>query len=130
MSQHAHAHDHHPSAKPYVLTLAALLVLTVVTVGAAYIDFGPLSVIIAIAIATVKASLVALFFMHLRHDSPVNAMIFVSSLIFLGLFLWFPYMDIHSRDKVVPNGLRMTPQMQQQKAPAAPAPAAGHGAAH
>ena len=130
MSDHAHAHN--SSSRVYVVTLAALLVLTCVTVGAAYVNFGSSSInlIIAVLIATLKATLVAMFFMHLRHDPPINAIIFVSSLIFLGLFLLFPLIDIGSRDKVVPYGLRVQAQPAQKKA-ATPAPAAGgeHGAA-
>lgn len=122
MSEHAHSN----SATIYVVILGALLVLTGVTVGAAYVNFGSSSInlIIAVLIATVKATLVALFFMHLRHDPPLNAIIFVSSLIFLGLFLLFPLIDIGSRDKVVPYGLRMQTQPAAQKqAPAGAAPA-------
>lgn len=136
MSEHAH----NQSATIYIVILGALLVLTGVTVGAAYVNFGSSSInlIIAVLIATVKATLVALFFMHLRHDPPINAIIFVSSLIFLGLFLLFPLIDIGSRDKVVPYGLRMQaqPAAQKQATPAAadpaaaPVPAAGHAPAH
>ena len=131
MSDHAHAHSY--SARIYIVILGALLVLTGVTVGAAYVNFGSSSInlIIAVLIATVKATLVAMFFMHLRHDPPINAIIFVSSLIFLGLFLLFPLIDIGSRDKVVPYGLRVQAQPAAQKKAATPAPAAGgeHGAA-
>ncbi len=110
MSEHTHAHEehnHHASATPYVLTLAALLFLTVITVSAAYVDFGSSSInlTIAMAIATVKASLVALIFMHLRNDKPINAVIFISSLLFLGAFLLFPLIDVSSRIRVVPSGL-------------------------
>jgi len=136
-------HAHSSSARVYVLTLGALIFLTAITVGAAYVNFGSSSInlIIAVLIATVKASLVALFFMHLRHDPPLNAIIFVTSLIFLGLFLLFPMIDLGSRDKVVPYGLRMqTPPAKQAPAAGAPgaatpvatpAPAAGgHAPAH
>ena len=125
MSEHAHS----SSARVYVLTLAVLLVLTGVTVGAAYVNFGSstINLVIAVVIATFKASLVALFFMHLRHDPPINAVIFCSSLIFLGLFLLFPAIDIGSRDKVIPYGLRVQAQPAAAKA-AAPAAAGEHGA--
>jgi len=128
MSEHAHT----SSSSIYLIILGALLVLTCVTVGAAYVDFGSFNLVIAVLIATVKATLVAMFFMHLRHDPPINAIIFVSSLIFLGLFLLFPLIDIQSRDKVVPYGLRMQTQPAAQKqAPAAagtPGPAAAEPA--
>lgn len=115
MSEHAH---HHPSAKVYVITLGALLCLTAVTVGAAYVNFGSptVNIVIAMAIATLKATLVALFFMHLKDDNKLNAIIFVSSLIFLGIFLTFSLFDVQSRDKVIPYGLRIDPQAQKKKA--------------
>jgi len=128
MSEHVHS----SSPRIYLVILAVLLMLTVITVGAAYVNFGPFNLVIAVLIATTKATLVALFFMHLRHDPPINAIVFVSSLIFLGLFLLFPLIDIQSRDRVIPNGLRMQspPPAAAKQAPAA-APAAGeHAPAH
>ena len=64
--------------------LVALLILTVITVGASYIHFGTgmANVIIAMLIASIKATLVALFFMHLRWDKPVSAIIFCASAFF------------------------------------------------
>ena len=44
-------------------------------------------------VATIKGSLVALYFMHLRWDRPYNAIIFVASLLFLGVFLGFALLD-------------------------------------
>ncbi|MBM3784730.1 MAG: hypothetical protein FJW30_10245 [Acidobacteria bacterium] len=130
MSEHHDAHAHTHSAMPYVITLGALLVLTGVTVGAAYVNFGSptINIVIAMFIATCKATLVALFFMHLRHDKPLNAIIFVSSLIFLAIFLAFPLIDIGSRDKIHPYGLRVREQPKQAApaAPAAPPAAAQH----
>jgi cytochrome c oxidase subunit 4 len=66
---------------------AALIVLTFVTVAATWFDLGSWNLILAMAIATVKASLVALFFMHLRYDHPFNALIFVAALLFMALFI-------------------------------------------
>ena len=48
-----------------------LLLLTFMTVAATWFDFGGWALVIALGIATVKASLVALYFMHLRYDQPV-----------------------------------------------------------
>jgi len=126
----AHAHDHSSSARVYVFVLLGLLFLTAITVGAAYVNFGSSAINLAIAvlIATVKASLVALFFMHLRHDPPLNGIIFVTSLIFLGLFILFPAIDLGSREKVVPYGLRVQ-NPPPGAAAAKPAPAATPAAA-
>lgn len=101
MSDHAHSHPHNHVTpndwKMYLGILIALLILTVVTVVVAGFDFGSANVVVAMAIATVKASLVALFFMHLRHDKPVNAIIFLSALLFLSFLLILCLIDVNSR---------------------------------
>ncbi len=77
---HAHAdHSHGHSWNLYLYVLLALLFLTVIT------------------IATIKATLVALFFMHLKDDKPINGLIFVSTLLFLAVFLGFCLIDADSR---------------------------------
>jgi cytochrome c oxidase subunit 4 len=117
-----HALDPKAEAKTYTLTLALLLILTAITVAASYIQFGSLNVVIALGIATIKASLVALFFMHLRHDKPVNAVIACAGFLFLGLFLLFTFLDVDTRDPLQPVNLKAP-------APAAAAPAAAAPAA-
>lgn len=122
MSTHdAHSTDPKVEARNYALNLTALLILTLITVGASYIDFGQGNVVIALAIATVKATLVALFFMHLAHDKPVNGLIAVAGFIFLGLFLLFDFLDVTSRRD--PNPQNLHPAVVQTAAPAG-APAA------
>jgi cytochrome c oxidase subunit 4 len=66
---------------------AALIVLTAITVAVSYFDFGPLNLIVALGVATAKAALVALYFMHLRYDNVFNAVIFVIGIAMLGVFL-------------------------------------------
>jgi cytochrome c oxidase subunit 4 len=75
------------------------VILTFITVGASYVNFGSdaVNVVIALTIATIKASLVALIFMHLRWDKPVNALIAVGGFLFLGIFLMFCVIDFDSR---------------------------------
>jgi cytochrome c oxidase subunit 4 len=89
--------DHDHGAGIYVKTLLALLVLTVITVGASYVDFGSGNVVIALFIATVKASIVALFFMHLKDEKPVNGIIATAGFLFLGIFLMFCFIDQDTR---------------------------------
>jgi cytochrome c oxidase subunit IV len=71
----------------------ALLVFTVVTVAVTKLDFGGMNLWIAMGIATVKASLVALYFMHLRYDRPFNAVILISALLFVTLFVGLALTD-------------------------------------
>lgn len=106
---HQHEEHHvHGGPKIYAAVLATLLVLTVVTVAASRINFGSpmVNVVIAMLIASVKASLVALFFMHLRWDRPMNGIIFCTSLFFLGLFLIGCYSDTISRPPAEPTNLK------------------------
>jgi len=94
--------NYHGGPKVYAAVLAALLVLTGITVTASYINFGSTSVnvVIALVIASIKGSLVALYFMHLRYDKPVLSVIFVGGLFFLGLLLMLTMIDVGSRDSV------------------------------
>jgi cytochrome c oxidase subunit 4 len=97
----AHAHHgvgHIVSPKILIATAMALLVLTALTVLSVRIDFSEfdlpeLNIFIALAIAVVKASLVCLFFMHLRWDRPFNAFVLVGSLGLVALFIAFAITD-------------------------------------
>ena len=85
----------HPvSVKFMVGILGALLFLTFLTVGVSYFDIGRSgNLFVALFIATAKASIVALFFMHLRWDKPFNAVILIASFAFLLLFIAFVVLD-------------------------------------
>jgi cytochrome c oxidase subunit IV len=126
MSTHTEAVEHgheHGGAGVYLRTLIILLFLTLVTVGAAYIDFGSGNVVIALTIATIKATLVALFFMHLRYDKPVNAIVATAGFLFLGIFLMFCFMDFDTRVNLQPINYHPILQPAPDAAPAAPAAA-------
>ena len=69
------------------------LAFTFITVAVTWFDLGELNLWIAMGIATVKAMLVMLYFMHLRYDSPFNAFIFATGLAFVWLFLAFVMVD-------------------------------------
>jgi len=73
--------------------LAVLLVLTFLTVAVTWFDFGSMNLWIALGIALIKASLVALFFMHLKYDKPFNAIVLIASLAFVVLFVGLALMD-------------------------------------
>jgi cytochrome c oxidase subunit IV len=89
----AHGHDDHGLAHTTPVSLlfgilAALLVLTVLTVSVTSIDLGQQgNLIVAMIIATVKAALVCTFFMHLLWDKKFNAVLFLTSVLFMILFL-------------------------------------------
>lgn len=79
------------------LVLAALLVLTGVTVGVSYIDMGWLNVPVTLAIASAKVSLVLLFFMHLKYEGRAIKISFISTIIFLAIMISFTFWDVAFR---------------------------------
>jgi len=89
-----HALAHVASVKVLLGTGTALLFLTLVTVAATKIDLGPeLNLAIAMFIAVVKATLVVLFFMHLKYDKLFHTVIFISAILAAALFVGFTLMD-------------------------------------
>ena len=80
-------HVHVVPMKVLVGVFAALLVLTWLTVAATRIDLGAFNIWLALLIAVVKASVVGLYFMHLRYDSPFYAFLLMVALLFVALFL-------------------------------------------
>lgn len=97
-----HGHEEHGlshvmSAKMLLGVWGALIFLTVVTVVTAtqpIFNFGAYpNLVIAMIIATVKALLVCLFFMHLLYDRKFNLLIFMGSLLFVLIFVSFAMMD-------------------------------------
>jgi len=88
MSHSAHPRVGHVVPLPVLFgVLGTLLVMTFVTVAASWLDFGRLSLWIALGIAVFKASLVLLFFMHLKYDKPFNAIVIIVSMALVALFI-------------------------------------------
>jgi caa(3)-type oxidase subunit IV len=87
--------------RTYLLTLFALLTLTVITVGVSCIDFGAGNIVVAVTVATIKAFLVGLIFMHLLHDKPINAISFCAAFLFLSLLFLFTFLDEDSRNPII-----------------------------
>jgi len=84
----------------YVKILGALFVLTGLTYAVSYLNLGPASLPVAMLVALAKASLVATFFMHLKGDEKYHTFVFVSSLLFVGIFFTFTMFDLNSRDRL------------------------------
>ena len=94
MSENKH---HIISMKVYIIVFVSLLFLTVITVFSAQIDLGSFNIILALLIATVKSSLVLLFFMHLYYDNKVNLALILGSVVFLALFIGLTMIDVTRR---------------------------------
>ncbi len=100
-SEHGHSGHHFILPDRLIFTIGgALLFLTVVTVWIAGVDLGKLNFVVAMLVATVKASLVALIFMGLKYDRRENAVIFATSFLFLAIFIFFTSTDLFFRGDV------------------------------
>ncbi|MFM7200392.1 MAG: cytochrome C oxidase subunit IV family protein [Myxococcota bacterium] len=103
MSSNSHAEAHHVTPLwIYLGVWISLMVLTAITVWIAQFDFGAYNAVVAMAVATIKASLVAAFFMHLYWDEKMNTIAFLSSFFFVGLFFTFTFADGMTRGQVDP----------------------------
>lgn len=90
----AEHHEHHgPGYGLLGAILGALLVLTGVTVMAARIDLGYLNVVVAMAIASTKAALVVLFFMHLKYENWLLKGFVIMVFVILAIFIGFTFFD-------------------------------------
>ncbi|MBI4444947.1 MAG: cytochrome C oxidase subunit IV family protein [Acidobacteria bacterium] len=85
------------SKKLYCSIFAALLALTLVTVMVAMIDLGPLNTPLALGIAGLKATLVILYFMHVRYSSRLTWMFVGAGFFWLGILLALTLSDFLSR---------------------------------
>ena len=89
--------DHIVSPKIYVAIWLILLVFTVITVWAAFQHFGVFNPIIALAIACTKATLVILFFMHVKYSPKMIALVIGCGLFFLSILMVLTCADYLSR---------------------------------
>jgi cytochrome c oxidase subunit 4 len=92
----ADAHESYAHVVPLPVLLAVfttLLVMTLLTVAVTWFNLGNWNLIIALGIATFKAALVVLIFMHLRYDNLFYAVVFITALLFVALFLGLTLLD-------------------------------------
>ncbi|NJK88014.1 MAG: hypothetical protein HC923_00545 [Myxococcales bacterium] len=96
-----------------------LMVLTGLTVWTAYLDLAPFDMLVALSIAVVKATLVVLFFMHVKYSSKLVMLVAATGFVFLVFMFAFPLSDVRTRD--LPEAWPMTPvDVRSPLAPQAP----------
>lgn len=90
--------EHIVSVRVYIVIFLALLVGTALTVFAGLQDFpGPLNVVIALTIAVIKATLVVLYFMHVRYSARLIWVILASALFWVGILFALTFSDYWTR---------------------------------
>ena len=81
----------------YYKVTAALFVLLAATVGVAFLPLGPFSVAAALLIAGAKATLIVLFFMHVRYSSRLTMLVAAAGLFWLVILFFFTFSDYVTR---------------------------------
>jgi len=144
MSSHSHAHAGHHGhhghddgpghvldRKVYNRVFVMLLVLTVITVAVSRVDFGVLNMVVAMVVASIKAGIVALFFMHLKYEDKLTWMFAFFPILLLFTLIGGVFTDNPLR--ATPEPVEVVDTLKKGEAPTAPAaaPAAPEGqAAH
>jgi cytochrome c oxidase subunit 4 len=141
---HTKAAKHTPHVLPLKVYLGvggALLCLTALTISASFVHFGPWNMVVALAIASIKALLVAFFFMHLYYDNKLYFLAFTVGLLCLTVFIVLTMFDtmergaiyeikqgqIHTRAAMY-DSMKVTTEEGEGKAEEAPRPAIAAGA--
>lgn len=84
---------HISPVRTYLSVFVTLLVLTALTVWAAFQDFGRFNDLVAMAIASTKATVVVLYFMHVKYSSKLISMVVVGTVLFLSILFIFLVLD-------------------------------------
>jgi cytochrome c oxidase subunit IV len=94
---HDDEYTHVVPASLYVGIWAALMVLTLTTVLASFAELGPFNIVVALLIATIKGTLVVLFFMHLRYSPKLTIAAVIAALFWLFIMFSLTMTDYLSR---------------------------------
>ena len=89
--------------RTYIVIFLALMVGTALTVMAAFYDFpGPMNVVVALTIACIKATLVVLYFMHVRYSGRLVSLVIVAALLWLAILFAITFSDYWTRQWLAP----------------------------
>ena len=94
--------EHVTSRKVYFMVFGALMVLTLATWLVAQVDLGWANDVVALGIAVTKATLVLLFFMHVRHSTRMTALTAVAGFFWLAILFGLTIADYASRGQILP----------------------------
>lgn len=96
MSEKEHT-EHIVKPGTYLAIITMLLIMTGLTVTAAYIDLGRFNIVVALGIATLKATLVVLFFMHAKYSPRRTQLVIIAGVFWLAILLFMTLSDYVSR---------------------------------
>ena len=105
---------HEASKRTYYIVFAILMALLVVTVAAAFAPWGSrIGIVIAMAVAIVKATLVVIYFMHVKGSSGLTKVFVVAGLAWLAILMGITLIEYHTRPWLTGNS-PMTIQPQER----------------
>jgi cytochrome c oxidase subunit 4 len=96
VAEHEHT-EHIVKPGTYLGIIATLMALTIITVMAARIDLGKFNIVVALVIATTKATLVVLFFMHAKFSPRRTQLVIIAGIFWLIILLFMTMSDYVSR---------------------------------
>jgi cytochrome c oxidase subunit IV len=132
---HDPAHHNDPAhvraeIRRYLIVLGALGVLTIITVAVAQLHLPTTqAILLALAVATVKGTLVAAFFMHLLSERKLIYAVLVLTVFFFGMMIWGPWHQRQNAEKSWP-GYDLNASKPAPKAPAQPHGSQPQGSGH
>jgi cytochrome c oxidase subunit 4 len=83
--------------RTYYLIFLTLMAFTGITVAVAFVDLGPMNVVVAMTIAVLKATLVVLFFMHVKYSTKLTWAVVIGSVFWLGILIVMTSTDYLTR---------------------------------
>ena len=95
--EHQEHQEHIVPPGTYLAIITTLLVLTGLTVAAAFVNLGRFNIVVALGIATVKATLVVLFFMHAKYSPKRTQLVIIAGIFWLAILLFMTLSDYASR---------------------------------
>ena len=93
MTAHVEQEHHTVPYRVYFVVWAALVLLTAVTVAVSYLDMKHVTVLTAMLIAAAKSMLVLLYFMHIRFEKPLYAVMILAALGTYAIFIGLTFVD-------------------------------------
>ena len=97
MAEHEQHSEHIVPPRVYLTIILTLMALTAATVSVAYIDLGRFNIVAALGIATIKATLVVLFFMHAKYSPKRTKLVIFAGIFWLIILLFMTLSDYASR---------------------------------
>ncbi|MCC6277587.1 MAG: c-type cytochrome [Oligoflexia bacterium] len=107
---HKEEHHHVTPLEIFHKVFIALIGLTVLTVVTSLYDFGMMNMVVAMAIASLKAALVIMFFMQLKYDNILNQLCMISAILFVAIFILITASDVIVRDNGRPMRIEKAAQ--------------------